>query len=238
MPNELTSIYCPQCDRLEQGRTQSRMLNKQSGYVCTGMGHRFKSYIALMDMHPRMEKLLVQEKQPAGTDAVSFWVHPAAYSALQSRFPSNLRTTICALFNALSDPETILIEGEHTRELRSLGIARGRDMVGLARTNIALTEQLKLQTEQMKQYELVAKLLNMAGGGGGLAALVSPAAASATTEALTAAPTLPPRAPVVPPIDTDAEFNYYADVAPGSFGDPSLARPTPAVVLGKPGRAQ
>jgi hypothetical protein len=213
----LTSIYCPKCDRIEQGRTESRMLNLPGGYKCTGLGHPFK-YLELMAMKPRMEKLVVQEKQPPSATVLPIWIHPDALAALQTRFPSNFKTTLYSLFSALADPATVLIEGEHCRELATLGIHKGKEIVGLARTNNALTEQLKAMQEQMKQYEMLSKLMALAQGG----QANSPGAQSALVDQMlnplpeSAAAALPPRARVLPVIDPDSD-TLYEPVAPGSF---------------------
>jgi hypothetical protein len=214
VPKELTDIYCVYCDRQEGGKTQSRMLNKQGGYVCTGQGHKFPNYIAMMALKPRMDRLVIQEKQPSSAISHPMWIHPEALSALQTRFPSNFRTTIYTLFNALANPDTILLEAEHCKELRDLGISKGREIVGLAKTNKELSEQLKLMTEQMKQYELVAKMMAMAGGG----MFNNPGAQGATVAEMLqpGQQDRPPQAATLPVIDTDSDTTYEP-VAPGSF---------------------
>jgi hypothetical protein len=222
MANELTGMYCPLCDRQEAGRTHSRLLNKQSGYICSGQGHKFPNYIALMAMKPRMEKLQIQEKQPSGAIVHPMWIHPEALAALQLRFPTNFRTTIYSLFSALANPATLVIEAEHCRELQQLGITKGKEIIGLARTNIMLTEQLKLLTEQMKQYETLSKLMAIAGGG----QFNSPAEQGATiAEIIAPSPSeaaRPPQAATLPIIDTNSDI-LYEPVAPGSFSDDSFS---------------
>lgn len=235
MPDKLTGIFCPVCDRIEHGKTQSRMVDSQLGmnhkgnYHCSGMGHKM-SKSQLESLNPRMLKLQVTEKQPGNTSQQTFWIYPEALDALRTKFPNNLMTTICSLFNTLADPDTIVIEGEHMRELRTLGVHRGRDIVGLAKANQSLQEQLKEMTAAQKQYEMVAKLLSMAGGAGGQALLTGQGPSSQDlTQALQQPdqePKLPPRRQPVPFIEPEAEHTYYEAVEPGNFGDSSLTVPT------------
>jgi hypothetical protein len=238
MARELTDIFCPYCDNLEQGKTQSRMLNKQSGWICT-VGHKFKNYDDLMRRKPRMDKLKVIEKQPQGSTIHPMWIHPQALAALQERFPSNFRTTIYSLFNALADPDSILIEAEHCRELRKLGISKGKDIIGLAKTNLALEEQLKLQDAEMKQYQFVANLIRMTNGGGGMAGgmaggmnLGAGGGFPPTDPSNPQPQEKPPHNPVLPMIDTESD-EFAVPVEPGSFSDGSLSQhilPAPPLV--------
>jgi len=236
--SELTSIYCPMCDHLEQGKTQSRMLNKQTGWICT-VGHKYKNYDDLMKRKPRMDKLKIIEKQPQGSTIQPMWIHPQALEALQQRFPSNFRTTMYSLFNALANPDSILIEAEHTAELRKLGISKGRDIIGLAQTNIALQDQLKYQAEEMKQYQFVANLIRTmsggGGGGGGGMGFLGGMMGGGQNPQDPSQPTpeeKPPHNPVLPMIDTESD-DFAVPVEPGSFSDGSLSQhiiPAPPMV--------
>lgn len=233
MASELTSIYCPMCDHLEQGKTQSRMLNKQAGWICT-MGHKFKNYDDLMKRRPRMDRLKIIEKQPQGSITHPMWINPQALESLQQRFPSNFRTTMYSLFNSLANPDSILIEAEHTQALRKLGISKGRDIIGLAQTNVALQEQLKLQGEEMKQYQFVANLIRMTNGGnlGGFPLGGFPPPPGQDPADPTAPQEKPPHNPVLPMIDTESD-EFAQPVEPGSFSDGSLSHtiiPAPPMI--------
>lgn len=231
--NSISQIYCPRCDRLEHGTTQSRMINSHSGYKCTAGLHRM-TYAELMSHKPRMEKLVINEKQPGNTSQLAVWIYPEALERLRARFPSNLMTTICSLFTSLADPDTLVIEGEHMRELRELGVHRGRDIVGLAKSVKSLTDQLEESKKQSDQYSGIAKLLAAFSGGGGLGQGGPPAEVLAQALTGNIPEEKPPagRAPV-PFIDPESDELAYKDtfaaVAPGSFGDsdlPAVTQPT------------
>lgn len=220
------------CDRRESGQTQSRMMNYQGGWKCDACGFTPRggdgskgNYLVLMAMKPRMERLVIQEKQPANSVIQPMWISQGALSALQERFPSNFRTTIYSLFNELATPGSILIEAKNAVELKDLGITKGRDIVGLAKTNIALTEQLKQLQDQMKQFEWMSRM--MAAAQGGLAN--TPQSQQPAIEAiLNPAPAeRPPQQPVMPIISTESE-EIYEPAEPGSFsvGLDDLTLPT------------
>jgi hypothetical protein len=232
-----SGMYCPYCDRLEHGKSLSKLLNQQSGWVCSGMGHKFPNYIAMMNLNPRKDKLIIREKQPKESTVFPMWIRPEALSGLQQRFPSNFMTTMYALFNALADPGTIVVEAEYTAELQKLGITKGKDIIGLAQANIQLQEQLTAQAEEMKQYKMVAQLMSMMGGGAAAGA-VSPLAALLGGGGLQGAGGLqipqdkPPHNPVLPTISTESD-DFAQPVEAGSFSDGSLSRvilPAPPLV--------
>jgi hypothetical protein len=237
MAGKITGIHCPMCDRMEQGKTESRLINDMSGkYICTAIGHKFPNYLELMKLKPRMDKLQVMEKQPPGSNSQQFWIDPDALAAIRDRFPTNFMTTIYSLFTALADPDTIVIEGEHMKELRGLGINRGRDVVGLAKTHKAMADQLETMTREMEQYKMIANLLKIAGGGAAMTGGMGPGIGDLTAALTGNAPApIPPHAPVMPIIDTESDALYYEPVEAGSFGDSSLVRPNrnQVVVLGR-----
>lgn len=226
--NSLAQIYCPKCDRLEHGTTQTRMINSHSGWKCAAGLHKM-TYAELMALKPRMEKLVINEKQPGNTSTLQIWIYPEALTALRNRFPSNLMTTICSLFTSLADPDTLVIEGEHMRELRTLGIHRGRDIVGLATTVKALTAQLDEAKKLSEQYSGIAKLLAAFSGGGGLGGGLNtqgpPAELLAQALSGSGPEDKPPAHPApVPFIDPESDQLYYEPVTPGSFGDADLTQ--------------
>lgn len=169
-----TGVYCPACDRTG---IDSEMIVQSGGFrgdgamlKCTAAGHAFE-YSKLMSLKPRMMRLAITEKQPANTTTLSVWVYPEVLQRLQERFPQNLNTTMCSLMTALADDDTLIIEGEHTRELREMTkdlgiqISKGRDIVGLAKTNVLLKQEVEAMRLQMKMLEPVMKLLGMAAAG-------------------------------------------------------------------------
>lgn len=198
------------------------MLNLQGGWKCESCGFKPKdpSYINLMAMKPRMDKLVIQEKQPPESLMQPMWISPQALAALQTRFPSNFRTTIWSLFNELAQG-AIVLEVANSLELKELGVTKGRDIVGLAKTNLALTEQLKQMSEQMKQYEMLSRLMAVAQGG----LANTPAAQSPLVDQiLNPTPERPPQQPVMPVVSTESDV-IYEPVAAGSFSDGTFGSP-------------
>lgn len=153
-------VWCPQCDRDQR---PCRLVRKQGGTRQEGMVvacpqcHRQYNYAQLMRAvpPPRMDPLPNQEKQPPGTSTISVWIYPEVLSALQSKFPQNLQTTLCSLLTAVADPDTVVIEGEYARQMAELGIKRGREVLSLAREVKDLREQveaMKLERQTLQQF--------------------------------------------------------------------------------------
>lgn len=158
----LEHIYCPLCDR---AGTPSRMVKMQGGHRTEGMAvkcanglHTF-SYAKLMSMQPRMDKPDFIEKQPPNTVTLTLWVYPEVLESLRQKFEHNLNTTMCSAVTALADPDTVLIEGEHAREMAALGIKRGREVLGLAREVKELRTKLERAELQMQVLEPILRAL-------------------------------------------------------------------------------
>lgn len=173
MSDKVFPIYCPACDR--QNITESMFVKdtttKTDGMVvkCTMMGHRFE-YDKLMKLNPRKVQLQLHEKQPGNTTTIGVWIYPEALAVLQQRFPANLNTTLCSFLTAAADPDTLIIEGQEARQLRDSGVAKGRDIHGLAEVVGQLqTENAELKM-QLKVLEPILKMFGAAFGQPGAAA--------------------------------------------------------------------
>lgn len=164
----LEHIFCPACDR---AGNPSRMMAQQGGHRTEGMAARCQNqlhtftYSKLMSLHPRMDKPDFVEKQPPNTVTMTLWVYPEVLESLKQKFEHNLNTTMCSAVTALADPDTVLIEGEHAREIASLGIRRGREVLGLAREVIELRKQLEKAKVQMEVLEPIIRMLGGAAAG-------------------------------------------------------------------------
>jgi hypothetical protein len=133
------------------------MASKQEGMLmqCQSCKRTF-SYAALMSMSPkpRMDKVDFVEKQPAGTQSISLWLHPEVIAALQSKWP-NFLTTLHSAVTSLADPDSVLIEGEHAREMAAIGVKTGRQVLGMAKRLKELEEEvsgLKLRENTLRQF--------------------------------------------------------------------------------------
>lgn len=255
--NKATGIYCPWCRQMNDPYS---MLYRDTGGM-TGQGMRAKcgrghsgEMTQIMNMKPDKQQLALNEKQPPGSVIQTVWVEPQAIMALQQRFPQTMMTNLYSLINAIADGDSILVEGEHVREMRALQdtesrpIQKGRDVVGLARENATLRAavnelQEKLRNAGTQQQAAVASL-----PAGAMDLLQKMAAqlgmdASALTTQQVAIPASAP-APVVP---ASSGFDYeetmdnmgvdpfeasYAPVSPAH--DPGSMRGIPVPSPGKP----
>jgi hypothetical protein len=154
-----TGIYCVLCDR--QGIMDSMMIQHQAKggiLTCSVQNHQIE-YSKLMAMKPRMVRLQITEKQPQNTVVQQVWVYPEVLTALRERFPTNLMTTLCAIMTAISDPDTIMIEGENARKLRELGVHKGSDVIGLAEAQKSTQEAMEKLRADVKAFEPMMKLV-------------------------------------------------------------------------------
>jgi len=154
-----TGIWCPACDRAQTPtRLIRQMAAKQEGMLlkCPTCSRTF-SYAALMASNPkpRMDKVEFVEKQPPGTQILPLWIYPEVIAALQQKFPSNLMTTLCSAITALADPDAVLIEGDYAREMASIGVKRGREVLALAKEVKELREAVaaaRLREQTLQQF--------------------------------------------------------------------------------------
>jgi hypothetical protein len=123
------------------------MAAKQEGMLvkCPSCGAVY-NYASLMATHPRMDKVDFVEKQPAGSQTLPLWLHPEVVEALRQKFPSNLLTTLSSAVTSLADPDSVLIEGPYAREMASIGIKKGREVLALAKEVKELREQVAAAT--------------------------------------------------------------------------------------------
>lgn len=179
MAGKPTGIWCPICDqnaRRSGGSQVNSMLlsdklggvNGQMIYKCHLAGHPIE-YSKLMTMQPpaRKQQLTLTEKQPAGSQRIGVWVQPDALSRLQERWPQNLNTTLYAILNALSDGDTILLEGNHVREMAAIGFneTKGRDIVGIAQEVITLRRTVEQMQSRINILSKRSKSADTAAAG-------------------------------------------------------------------------
>ena len=107
------------------------------------------------------------------------WVASRSVGHADKRFPQNLMTTLCATITALADPDTVMVEGEHAREMRALGVERGRDVLALAKR----VKEMNLELEEMRIRErALAPLLKALGGAQAVPSLAGQQEPSATVD--------------------------------------------------------
>lgn len=164
---DLLPFYCIACDRQGISAKMLKVMHSSGEGMrvkCTAQGHMYE-YGKFMSMNPRKEQLALTEKMPPSCIVQQIWVHPEAWAMLLKRFPQTLMTTLCATITALADPDTVMVEGQYAREMRELGVERGRDVLGLARR----VKELNAECEEMRIREkALAPLLKALGGSNGL----------------------------------------------------------------------
>jgi hypothetical protein len=165
---DVLPLYCVACDKVGVSSRMMKVMHSRGEGMqvkCMAAGHQY-NYERFMSLNPRKEQLMLTEKMPPSCVIQQVWVHPEAWAMLQKRFPQTLMTTLCATLTALADPDTVMVEGNYAREMRTLGVERGRDVLGLAKR----VKELEAETEEMKIRErALAPFLKMLAQAGGTA---------------------------------------------------------------------
>lgn len=178
---DLLPIFCPACDKMGQSSKMLKVMHSAGEGMrvkCTAGLHMY-SYERLMQLNPRKEQLVLNEKMPPSCIIQQVWVHPEAWQMLQKRFPQTLMTTLCATLTALADPDTVMVEGQYAREMRELGVERGRDVLGLAKR----VKEQGAELEEMRIRErALAPLLKALGGATGVQQATSQQEPTATVD--------------------------------------------------------
>jgi hypothetical protein len=174
---DVLPLYCIECDKRGISSKMMRVMHSRGEGMqvkCLAQGHPY-NYETFMRLGPRKEQLALTEKMPPSCVIQQVWVHPEAWQMLLKRFPQTLMTTLCATLTALADPDTVMVEGNYAREMRELGVERGRDVLGLAKR----VKELNAECEEMRIREkALAPFLKMLAQAGGAAA--NPAEPTAT----------------------------------------------------------
>lgn len=163
---DVLPLYCVECDKRGVSSKMLKVMHSKGEgmQVKCFNGHQY-NYKTFMELNPRKEQLALTEKMHPSCTVQQIWVHPEAWAMLLKRFPQTLMTTLCATITALADPDTVMVEGQYAREMRALGVERGRDVLGLAKQLKALTAEV----EEMRIRErALAPLLKVLGGAAGV----------------------------------------------------------------------
>lgn len=160
---DLLPLYCIECDKSGISAKMMKVMHSRGEGMqvkCVSCGRQY-NYATFLKLNPRKEKLALAEKMPPSCIIQQVWVHPEVWSMLQKRFPQTLMTTLCSILTALADPDTVMVEGDYAREMRSLGVERGRDVLSLAKR----VKELTREVEEMRIREsALAPLLKALGG--------------------------------------------------------------------------
>lgn len=178
---DLLPLYCVACDKQGISSKMVKVMHSAGEGMrikCAAQGHTY-NYERFMSLNPRKEQLALNEKMPTSCIIQQVWVHPEAWAMLQKRFPQTLMTTLCATLTALADPDTVMVEGQYAREMRELGVERGRDVLGLAKR---VKEQGSELEEMRIRERALAPLLKALGGATGVQQATAQQEPSATVD--------------------------------------------------------
>lgn len=140
-------MWCPICDKNGVNNEIARTDN--TTFEC-GIGHKY-TYESLMAQHPRMIKLEVVHKPNVGDVKTEVWINGEALAKFNQMYPNQLSATLDNLVRQHLDGDLIIVDGMQARELKSLGIRTGAEMLSaikngktLEDTNATLTNTLDM----------------------------------------------------------------------------------------------
>lgn len=147
MAGERTMIWCPLCDK---NGVNNEIVREDNIVMKCGIGHSF-TYASLMSHGPRMIRLEVIEKPNIGDVKVEVWVNGDALAKFNQMYPNRMSATVDNIIRQHCDGDIIIIDGMQAREMKSLGIRTGAEMLAAiknARTLEAdiLTKDTQLET--------------------------------------------------------------------------------------------
>lgn len=150
MAGERAFMWCPTCDVNGVNSEVTKLDNVM--FVC-GIGHQLGDYNQLMSRKPRMIKMEIVRKANVGDIKVDVFVNSTALDKFQQLHPGQLDATVDNIIRQHTDGDLIIIDGMQARELKSLGIMTGAQMLAAIKNAKTLeadiaTKEIQLQTIQ------------------------------------------------------------------------------------------
>jgi len=157
MAGERAFMWCPTCDK--NGANNEVVKEDNVMFKCV-IGHQLGNYAQVMSMNPRMIKLEVIRKANAGDVKVDVFVNGSALEKFNNMHPGQLDATVDNIIRLHTDGDLIIVDGMQAREMRSLGVMTGTQMLAAIKNAKELEVQIASQTAAL---ELVQGMFAKAG---------------------------------------------------------------------------
>jgi hypothetical protein len=157
MAGERAYMYCPTC----RGNGVKNEVQKTDNvtFACV-IGHVLGNYEQLMAMKPDMIRLEVIRKLNAGDVKTEVFVNGEALAKFNQMHPGQLDATVDNIIRQHCDGDLVIIDGMQAREMRSLGVTTGAQMLAAIKNAKDLEVQIASQTAAL---ELVQGMFAKAG---------------------------------------------------------------------------
>jgi hypothetical protein len=153
-------VFCPTC---KLNGTQIELRRDTYQFRCD-FGHVFE-YARLQQMidggqAELLIRLNVIENPSDHSQAYKVFMIPQTWERLNQKFAGRLWVTLGTVFDALADDSIIFIEGKDVKEMRTMGIKTGKDIIAAIHSAKELEKQI---ADMQKQLELLKPILAAAG---------------------------------------------------------------------------
>lgn len=130
-------MWCPMCDK---NGVNTEVVKKDNVDFQCGIGHNLGDYNSLMAQRPRMMKLEVVHKPNVGDVKTEVWINGEALNKFNQMYPNQLSATLDNIVRQHLDGDLIIIDGMQARELKSLGIRTGAEMLSAIKNGKTLED--------------------------------------------------------------------------------------------------
>ena len=131
-------MYCPTC-RMNSVPNCEVYRYTNTEFRCA-IGHSF-SYEALMMMKPDLIRTEVAEKAGPGDVKAEFFCNADVLQQFRAKFPNRLSATVTQIMRLYLDDDLVIIDGLQARELRSLKVSTGAEMLAVAKQASTLSDE-------------------------------------------------------------------------------------------------
>lgn len=152
---ERAMMYCPLC---EKNGVKTELMRDMVEVKCL-MGHTFQ-YNTLMSMNPTLIRMEFTEKAGPHDVKLEAWVNGEVLAQFNQKFPNRLSSTIDNILRTFLDGDMVIVDGMQAREMKSLGIKNGAEMLAAARG--AKTQEDTINTLTI-QLETIRGMFTQAG---------------------------------------------------------------------------
>ena len=153
---ERSFMYCPHCEKTGVQSELFRGNPEMHLFRCL-MNHAF-TYDQLTALNPTKIQYVPKEV-PGPTDVnASFFIPANILSKFREKYPNQQNATITSILQLHLDDDLIIISGEQARELKSLGVRTGQEMLVTAKQNRTLVAENETLSSQINFFsEMIHK---------------------------------------------------------------------------------
>lgn len=155
MAGERAFIWCPLCDK---NGVNNEIVREDNVVFKCGIGHTF-NYDSLMASKPRMIRMELVRKPNVGDVKTEVWINGEALNKFNQLHPGQLDATLDNIIRQHCDGDLVIIDGMQAREMGSLGVNTGAQMLAAIKNAKTLEAEIATKDVQLATIQgLFAKM--------------------------------------------------------------------------------